>query len=152
MAAGGGDDGVDPRSAGQAGIVQPYGKSADVPIFERFYAGGFGSVRGFDFRGVGPHVGTISIGGETRVVGNVEYTFPLTMELLRGVVFYDVGTVYRFAEDTDLAGLRHAVGFGLRLTVPQLGPIPLAFDWAWALNPQRGDEEEVFSFSIGAVF
>ncbi len=75
--------------------------------------------------------------------------FPITADdMLRGVVFSDFGTVER---EIDLEGdnFRMAPGFGLRITVPALGPAPLAFDFAFPILEAPGDENQVFAFFVG---
>ena len=66
----------------------------DTPIFERFFAGGFQSFRGFAFRGVSPEVLGCYIGGQFMAVGTVEYSIPLLAnDMIRLVTFSDFGTV-----------------------------------------------------------
>ncbi len=128
-----------------------YGVSGrDTPVYERFYAGDFGSMRGFSFRGVGPHELGVNVGGIMRAIGSVEYQFPLIAnDQLQQVVFCDFGSVeagYHFT------GFRAAVGTGLRVTIPQLGPLPLAFDLAFPLVKEQGDQTRYFTFFIGAFW
>ena len=68
---------------------------ANSPFFERFYGGGIGSIRGFRFRGVSPRSGLDHdpVGGDFSVTGRLELDFPIDEEILRGVVFTDVGDV-----------------------------------------------------------
>ncbi|MEM8732616.1 MAG: BamA/TamA family outer membrane protein [Planctomycetota bacterium] len=122
---------------------------AQTPIFENFYAGGYSTLRGFSFRGAGPVVGDVQVGGEFMALGSLEYVFPLTADdMLRGVAFVDYGTV---EENIDLnsENFRVAPGLGLRVTVPALGPAPLAFDFAYPLNHADTDDRQVFSFFMG---
>ena len=122
----------------------------DAPVFERFFAGGIGSIRGFDFRGIGQRQGVNrdNVGGSWLMVAGVEYEFPLVGENLRGVVFMDAGTV-----EEDLGfDLRASFGFGMRIVVPQLGPVPISLDLAWPILQDSEDETQVFQFSIGATF
>ena len=68
----------------------------DTPIFERFYAGGFSSIRGFAFRGVTPRdpIYGMGVGGDFQMLGTAQYLFPITADdMLKGVVFVDAGTV-----------------------------------------------------------
>lgn len=123
----------------------------DAPVFEKFYAGGIGSIRGFDFRGIGPRGGLKNdpIGGDFLLTGTAEYSFPLTGELLRGVLFTDVGTV---EEDFGLSQLRMSVGFGVRMTVQMFGPVPIELDFAIPVLADDDDDERVFNFFIGGTF
>jgi outer membrane protein insertion porin family len=122
---------------------------SQTPIFENYFAGGYSTMRGFSFRGASPVVGDIQVGGEFMFLGSLEYVFPLTAdEMLRGVAFVDYGTV-ESELDIDSENFRVAPGLGLRVTVPALGPAPLAFDFAYPLNHADTDDRQVFSFFMG---
>jgi outer membrane protein insertion porin family len=119
----------------------------DTPIFERFYAGGFQTLRGFSFRGIGPTVFDQKVGGRMLLLSGAEYYFPLTADdNVGGVVFTDMGTV----ESTlDITKYRVTTGFGLRVRVPGMGPVPLAFDFGFPIVKTAFDDTQVFSFSVG---
>ena len=118
-----------------------------TPIYEHFFAGGFSTMRGFDFRGASPVVGGVEVGGEFQWINSVQYLFPVTADdMLHGVVFCDFGTV---EQDVTIRDFRVAPGVGLRITVPAMGPAPIALDFAWAVNHADFDDREVFSFSVG---
>jgi len=136
---------------GEADFADTY-DGGPVPIFERYFVGGAYSLRGFEYRGVGPHFGDQPLGGEARLLASVEYTFPIVGEAIRGVLFWDVGQVAATAGDLDLGDFRNSVGFGLRLSAPGLGPLPISLDFGFPLNSKDEDEKQVFSFSIGAYF
>ncbi|MEM7474809.1 MAG: BamA/TamA family outer membrane protein [Planctomycetota bacterium] len=122
---------------------------SQTPIFENFFAGGYSTMRGFSFRGAGPVEGDIQVGGEFLALGSLEYVFPLTADdMLRGVAFIDYGTVEQNIE-FDKDSFRVAPGLGLRVTVPALGPAPLAFDFAYPLNYADTDDRQIFSFFMG---
>jgi outer membrane protein insertion porin family len=117
-----------------------------TPIFERFFAGGFQSFRGFDFRGVGPRQFGVTTGGRWMTVGTVEYQIPIMPnESIQAVVFSDFGTV---ENDVGFENFRVTVGTGLRITVPGMGPVPLAFDFAFPVMSEDFDDERVFSFYV----
>ncbi len=118
----------------------------DVPIFERFYAGGIGSVRGFAYRGIGPRMGLEdnNVGGEWMLSLSTEYSFPLVGEYVRGLAFIDTGTVE--------SGYRASAGVGVRMVIEILGPVPLEFDLGIPFLTEDGDEEQSFAFFIGTVF
>jgi len=121
----------------------------DAPIFERFYAGGTGSIRGFEFRGVGPREGDTPIGGDFIALASAEYSFPIVEKTLSGVFFLDTGTVEK---DITVNTWRASVGFGIRFTVPMFGPVPFSFDFGFPIAKGDDDETEIFSFSIGTAF
>ena len=128
--------------------------SSDTPLFENYFAGGFSTMRGFDFRGVGPTEGTsnIRVGGRFQWLNTVEYKFPLTADdMVKGVLFTDFGTVESDVT-LDADTFRVAPGFGLRISVPGLGlGAPLAFDFAYPVARADGDDRQVFSFYLGAL-
>ena len=119
----------------------------DTPIFERFFAGGFQSFRGFAFRGVSPQEEGVYIGGQFMAVGTVEYSIPLLAnDMIRLVTFSDFGTV---DDGVTFGGFRASVGAGFRIALPMMGPVPLAFDFAIPVVRQQTDITQVFSFYVG---
>jgi outer membrane protein insertion porin family len=121
----------------------------NTPIYDNFFAGGFNTLRGWRFRGASPRTLGVAVGGNLELLGSVEYMFPITADdMLRGVVFTDFGTVERKIE-LHSENFRMAPGFGLRITVPALGPAPLAFDFAFPILEADGDENQVFAFFVG---
>lgn len=133
---------------GDVAYQKEYSDSDDVPIFERFFAGGPGSIRGFRFRTVGPQLRDKPLGGDFLAVGNVEFSFPLFQDILRGVVFVDAGGAFPEPRDFDRHDIRVAAGFGFRIKVPVF-PAPVALDFGWPLRKERDDDRQVFSFSVG---
>jgi outer membrane protein assembly complex protein YaeT len=120
----------------------------DTPVYDRLYAGGFRSIRGFQFRGVGPFVGDYNIGGTFAFLNSLEYQIPVVpSDSLYVVGFVDSGTVNR---SVSLDDYRVTAGVGLRIAMPQLlGPVPLAIDFGFPLRDAPGDKRQVFSFWIG---
>src|SRR5262249_5499559 len=97
---------------------------SNTPVYERFYAGGFASMRGFEFRGVGPFINGFNVGGDFQWLNSVEYQIPiLANDHLYSVFFVDSGTV---ESTTEIRDYRVAAGLGLRIQVPMLGPVPIA--------------------------
>ena len=131
---------------GQAGYT-----GDNTPIYEHFYAGGFSTIRGFDFRGASPidPATGVRVGGHFQLLASAEYLFPITADdMLRGVVFCDTGTVQRKINEWD-DKYRVAPGFGLRVVIPAMGPAPIALDFAFPVVKDRSDRTEVFSFFVG---
>lgn len=121
----------------------------DTPIYDHFFAGGYSSLRGFDFRGASPHEMGIPVGGHMMLLASAEYIFPITADdLIRGVIFCDTGTVERTVDSWD-QNYRVAPGFGLRIVIPAMGPAPIALDFAFPVSQEPTDDEQVFSFFIG---
>jgi outer membrane protein insertion porin family len=118
-----------------------------TPIYEHFFAGGFATMRGFDFRGASPIKNGIELGGEFQWLNSVQYLFPITADdMLHGVAFVDFGTV---EEQVEINDFRVAPGLGLRITVPAMGPAPIALDFAYPVTHADFDDTEIFSFSLG---
>jgi outer membrane protein assembly complex protein YaeT len=120
--------------------------STDIPLPERFFAGGGTSLRGFGLNQAGPRDLTTGfpVGGLAMLTSNQELRFPLrlpfTTAAVRGALFYDAGNVYSSVSDvtfrttpppTDLNFLSHSVGFGVQYPTP-LGPIRV--DLGYLLN------------------
>ena len=121
----------------------------DAPMFEHYFAGGFSTLRGFSFRGAGPIDNGVRVGGEFQWINSLEYFFPLTADdMIKGVVFCDFGTVEENLEIKD--NFRVAPGFGLRISIPAMGPAPLALDFAFPISYEDTDDRQTFSFFFGA--
>ena len=122
-----------------------------APTFERFYGGGIGSVRGFKYRGISPRSGRRDepIGGAFVAYVGGEYSYPLAGEHLRGVVFLDSGTVH---QDVQFDTWRVATGFGFRLIIPGMGPVPVSLDFGFPLIKDSQDETRLVSFTLGWTF
>jgi outer membrane protein insertion porin family len=143
---------------GAAGWASEYGDTPDVPVYERFYAGGAQSLRGFSYRGIGPMDNGDPIGGKAMWLASAEYGFPVLgvpqpgQPSLRGVFFADAGTVAEDWGDPGIGDVRLSVGFGVRFVVPFLGPRPVAVDFGFPLVSFDGDETQLISFSFGSSF
>lgn len=119
----------------------------DAPVFERFFGGGYRSIRGFEYRGMGPTANGLSVGGQFMMLASAEYQIPvMANDNLYLVGFVDTGTVERNFEITDY---RVSVGAGLRIVVPMLGPVPIALDFGFPIRKADTDREQIFSFWVG---
>ncbi|MDA3897432.1 MAG: outer membrane protein assembly factor BamA [Desulfobacteraceae bacterium] len=121
-----------------------------LPDYERFYLGGINSVRGFDWREIGPVIDDdIEIGGTEFVQFNVEYLFPIIKESgLVGLFFYDAGNAWADEGESD-SGLRDSYGFGIRWFSP-MGPLRL--ERGYIIDPQPGEDTGRWEFSMGGSF
>lgn len=127
-----------------------------LPVYEKFYLGGLNTIRGFDSGKISPlelnndGVTYSKIGGEKMWYGNLEWIFPIVKEIgLKGLVFFDLGNVYTDSETWDIADLRYSTGLGFRWLSP-MGPLRL--EWGWNLDPEEGEKQGVWDFSIGGTF
>ena len=155
---------------GEIGIGGGYG-GKDLPLFRNYFAGGIGSVRGFDTGALGPKAvnsagETFSIGGDKRMVGNAELLFPFpgmgNDRSVRLSTFLDIGAVAGPGDDPDnnpatparystlsLSDMRYSVGLAVTWYSP-MGPIKLSL--AKPLNAASDDKEQTFQFQLGNVF
>jgi len=128
-----------------------------LPDYEKFYLGGFNSVRGFDEDEIQPRDRDENkIGGDKFAVANVELIHPLIKTVgLDGFVFYDTGAVVDSAaidpekRDINSDTLRQSVGLGIRWNSP-MGPIALAY--GHKLDRRPGEASGNWEFALGAAF
>ena len=138
---------------GELGYGDSYGGTTELPFYENYYAGGPGSVRGYQANTLGPRAtNTEPLGGNIKVLGNAEVIFPMPFmkkppKSLRLTAFLDAGNVYGFGQDFDIGELRYSAG----LSATWLSPFgALTFSLGKALNNEAGDDTEVFQFQLGA--
>jgi outer membrane protein assembly complex protein YaeT len=131
----------------------------DAPAFEKFYAGGMSSLRGFDYRGVStrgyrtnngaPLAGAEQkdpIGSDWLFLTSSEVIVPLVGETLSWLVFLDSGTV-------DTGRYRVSAGAGIQILIPQwFGPVPMRFAYGVPLMKDDSDETRGFIFFVGRLF
>jgi len=135
------------------------------PVTKTVYAGGIGSVRGYEGASLGPRdnftTGTY-LGGARRIIGNVQLYLPFPGasrdRTLRWFMFADAGQVVAGSGTLcmdgagaveDPCGWRYSAGLGLSWQSP-MGPLELSF--GRALNSRRGDDTQAFQFQIGTSF
>jgi len=162
----------------EAGFVD-VNSPQDIPVSEMFFLGGIESLRGYQYRSLGPRnfYGSL-IGGRKLALANVEYNFPIIQSAgFKGFLFFDAGktfdpvsetTITSYIEaDTDGDGFADAVkavrrpnltdgevlkkswGIGFYWLSPA-GPIKIV--WANAINPEPFDSVETIQFSLGTSF
>jgi len=122
------------------------------PLFKNFYAGGIGSVRGFEAGSLGPRdsLGNPT-GGTRRINGSLEVLAPLpgADRTLRALTFLDAGQVWNVEQTVSLRDLRASVGFGIAWISP-IGPLKLSY--ALPLRKEANDRLQRFQFQIGTGF
>jgi outer membrane protein assembly factor BamA/autotransporter translocation and assembly factor TamB len=122
-----------------------------VPLPERFYAGGDTTLRAFGRDAAGPLAPNGDpLGGEGLFLLNEELRFPV-WHRLQGVLFTDIGNVYRTLDDYSLSldAMRECLGAGLRFQTP-IGPFRL--EYGAHLDRQPGESQGQVYFSIGQAF
>ncbi len=125
--------------------VETYGDTAEIPTFERLYIGGGRTIRGYEYRDVGPKVYRPQypapgepvyhqpIGGKSLGFASIEYSFPI-VAILRFATFFDIGNVWEESFDFQADNYASSAGAGIRLDVPGF---PIRFDYA---KPVKKDD------------
>jgi len=153
-----------------------YGNTSSLPFFERYFAGGIRTVRGYESNTLGPRDpdNGSAIGGNIRVTAGADYIFPIPFvekppSSVRLSLFLDVGNVFLSEFHTYDASpgdngfqvdqLRASTGVSL-VWISPIGP--LRFSYAETLNERTGnstgavddygDRLRAFQFSIGSFF
>jgi len=123
---------------------------SDVPIFDRMFLGGGRTLRGFEFRDVGPRDAVTGkvLGGQSLGFLSAEYTVPV-VENIRVAAFYDMGFVNADSWDPSPSDLYSDVGLGVRLKLP-ISPLPLALDYAFPVSSpdDKADKGGQFNFYL----
>ncbi|MGE4368268.1 MAG: outer membrane protein assembly factor BamA [Burkholderiaceae bacterium] len=134
------------------------------PVIKNVYAGGIGTVRGYDGASLGPRDSLTNdyLGGSRRIAGSVQLYLPFPGanrdRTLRWFLFTDVGQVTNTDGScargignyaVDPCGWKYSAGVGLSWQSP-LGPLQLSF--GRALNAKEGDDKQAFQFQIGTGF
>ncbi len=120
----------------------------NTPVYEQYFAGGFRSMRGFQFRGVGPQENGYRLGGNFMWINSLEYQLPIRAnDQMYMVGFCDTGTVE--SDISKINNYRVSLGVGLRLIVPMMGQVPIALDFGFPINKAPGDQVQNFNFWVG---
>ncbi|MFZ6674083.1 outer membrane protein assembly factor BamA [Undibacterium sp. Xuan67W] len=122
------------------------------PLFKNFYAGGIGSVRGFEPSSLGSRdANNDALGGSTRLIGNIELQlpFPGADKSLRWFTFIDGGNVFDEGQKIRVSDLRFSAGMGISWISP-VGPLKLSI--GRALNAKPDDKKQGFQFQLGTGF
>lgn len=138
----------------RAGSVAPFGQSDSVPFYDRFYLGGPDTLRGFDYREVGPRDSDTTardeaVGGNSYALVSFEYGFRIA-EPLGLVVFYDWGFVNE--NDFDFSMSNYADNWGVGARIMLMGS-PLKLDLGIPItSPEGVGGGTQFNFSFGTRF
>ncbi len=152
------------NATGLAGYGDGFGKTKELPFYRNFFAGGTGTVRGFDDNSLGPRdTANNPFGGNLLVAGSTGIILPNSLfgdiQSVRAQVFLDVGQIYdknlkyMLTDSMTLRdpnnGLRYSAGVSLTWMSPLA---PLVFSYAIPLNNKDTDKVKKFSFTFGTVF
>ncbi|MCB1760124.1 MAG: outer membrane protein assembly factor BamA [Gammaproteobacteria bacterium] len=140
---------------GDVGYGDSYGSTTELPPWENFFGGGRKTVRGFKDFSLGPRDSNNDpLGGNLRLVGNLEILFPAPFKLMEKTVrlglFVDAGNVYDISDGNfDLGELRYSTGFSGFWLSP-FGAFGISF--GIPLNDKSDDDTEIFQFAFGSAF
>ncbi len=134
----------------EVGWMDVFGGSKDIPLNERFYAGGPNSLRGFGYQLVGPLDGDGDpIGGRLKLVWNLVEIRQAVYKMIGLALFADVGDVWWQPEAFRLGNIRTSAGVGLRANTP-VGMARL--DFSINLEPRQGESDTKLYFNMGQAF
>lgn len=136
-------------AAARGGLKLPFGSTVNVPLPERFFAGGSTTLRGFPYDGAGPvdDLGT-PLGGEALVIANLEIRVSIWGNL-GAAIFFDWGNVFAKPTDVTLSNMREIFGIGARYETP-IGPVRA--DLARLLDRRTGEDRYQLFVSVGHTF
>jgi outer membrane protein insertion porin family len=157
-------------NVGFVDVLEMDGQKKEVPLYEKFFVGGPGTLRGYQYRRLGPDEG-----GSTMMVCNLELKFPIAQEagrsVLQGAIFFDFGGAWGSFEDIKfeigaterwrtgeiIDGetvywdnlMKSCWGWGIRIGTPVF---PIRLDWGYPLQRGRHTNQFEFWLTIGQVF
>ncbi len=137
---------------GRLGVADEYDDTVRVPIYERYFLGGANTVRGYRERRIGPRDAGNGdpVGGEAYWIFNAEEAFPLYPGLIKGALFYDVGSLDERLDDFGSGDIVQGLGAGVRVKTP-IGPVKL--DMGYPLDDVEGEKKKLrFYFNISQGF
>jgi outer membrane protein assembly factor BamA len=122
-----------------------------VAIFDRYFAGGASTLRGFRYREVGPEDNRYPLGGKSRFLGTAEFRKPLVARTIIGRVFCDFGNVWADTAGWDPEELNASIGFGVEFRMP-IGPLVLDYGYPIERQQDHLDSGGRLHFTIGYTF
>ena len=154
------------------GYGESFGDTDRYPFYKHFFAGGFGSVRGYEPNSLGPRATPSAndpfafsepnpIGGNVLISGTAEIIFPLPFvkdqRSMKSVVYIDAGNVFNsncprvapFCQSPEDGELRYSAGLAFTMIT---GFAPISASYSVLINPKTGDEDERFQFEMGKTF
>ena len=158
------------RLNAKLGYGDAYGNTESFPFYKNFYAGGFGSVRGYEINSIGPRTTPSPnssftrpdpIGGNVLINTTVEVLFPLPFiedqRQIKSALFFDAGNVFntncldisQICAGLDDGELRYSAGWAVSWVT---GFAPISFSVSQPFNSRPGDLSRVFQFELGRTF
>ncbi len=159
------------RLRADLGYGDAFGGSETYPFYKHFFAGGFGSVRGYENNQLGPRATPSPrspfvdrldpIGGNVLIETSAEILFPLPFiedqRQIKSAFFVDAGNVFNtncpevsiVCYDLSDGELRYTAGVSVTWIT---GFAPISLSLSTPLNEKPGDETKTFQFELGGVF
>lgn len=138
-------------------MVEDYASGdSQIPPWERLYAGGSKTVRGFRDGSLGPRNTPFNdpYGGQFSTTMQAEMVIPLPFETdqksTRLSAFFDIGQAYDTPGDWEAQDLRQSAGMSVQWFTPFLGLLELSY--AFPLNEELSDETDRFQITFGGGF
>lgn len=125
----------------------------EIRIFDRFFAGGTGTIRGFEPRVVGPidPQNSEAVGGKSIFLASVEVLQPLVEKTIYAAVFADAGNVWAGTWEWEMSELNLGVGAGIRLRLP-VGNISIDYAWPIGRVQRHLEDSGRVHFNLGYRF
>jgi outer membrane protein insertion porin family len=158
------------RLNAKLGYGDAYGNTENFPFYKNFYAGGFGSVRGYEINSIGPRTTPSPnsnftrpdpIGGNVLINTTAEILFPLPFiedqRQIKSALFFDAGNVFntncldisQVCQGLEDGELRYSAGWAVSWVT---GFAPISFSVSKPFNSRPGDLSRVFQFELGRTF
>ncbi len=137
---------------GKFGVISNFNYGEQTPVFERYFMGGSNSVRGFEYRSIGPTVNGCNVGGNTMLLLTAEVSHPIWGPL-RGAAFIDAGNAWDDSYEVSFSDINVGVGYGIRLKLPMI-KAPLKLDIAYPVVKNQDNVSRKFRihFNVGFTF
>ena len=138
----------------EIGYGDQYGDTTDLPFFEKFRAGGFDSVRGYESNTLGPRDSQDdAFGGNFLTTATAQISFPPPFlenkNRARLNLFVDAGNVFEEFDDFESGDIRGSFGLAVNW-ITGFGGISAALSTQF--NDEPEDDTETFQFNLGTSF
>ncbi len=136
------------------GQLNKFHGDVDAKVFDRYFAGGSSTIRGFESREAGPvDPGNIEpVGGKSRMLFSTELLTPLYEDTLYSAFFVDAGNVWEGSWDWAFDDMNVGAGFGIRIRLPIGAAISIDYAWPLATRQDHLDDDPRLHFNLGWKF